>query len=123
LYFEVVLRFIHKNPVLEGLKQMNRPHVPKIGLPLIALCLDLVPIVIIWLSSLFQFSFSFFWLIAVLSPIAGLIAGVASLRRGKAQIGLIGKIIAIIAIATPLSAVAFVLIFFFGVVTGVISLM
>ena len=95
----------------------------EIGLPLIALGLDLVPIIFICLSSLFQFSLPFFWLIAVLSPIAGLMTGIASLRRGKTRIGIVGKIIAIIAIIAPLSVIAFIIIFFIGVMTGVISLM
>jgi fatty acid desaturase len=51
----------------------------EMALPLIALGLVFVPVFIIWVSSLFHFSLSFFWLIAVLSPIAGLITGVASL--------------------------------------------
>ena len=115
-----------ENQVDEAQVKNSKPaaqHKTEIGLPLIALGLGFVPILIIWVSSLFQFSLSFFWLIAVLSPIAGLIAGVASLRRGKARIGLVGKIIAIIAIIAPLSVIAFIIILFIGVITGVVSLM
>jgi ABC-type dipeptide/oligopeptide/nickel transport system permease component len=95
----------------------------EIGLPLIASGLIFVPIIIQWVSSLLHWSVSFLWLVAVLSPIAGLIAGVASLRRGKKRIGIAGMIISIIAIAAPLAVVAFYIIFFIGVMTGVISLM
>jgi len=98
-------------------------HKNEVGLSLIALGLVLAPIFIIQLSSLLHWSLSFLWLIAVLSPIAGLIVGVVSLRRGKNRIGIAGMIIAIIAITTPLAVGAFVIIFFIGAMTGVISLM
>jgi ABC-type dipeptide/oligopeptide/nickel transport system permease component len=58
-----------------------------------------------------------------LSPLAGVIAGIVSLCRGKARIGTAGMIIAIVAIGAPLAVVAFVIIFFVGAVTGMIPLM
>lgn len=98
-------------------------HKNKIGLPLFALCLDLLPVLIILLSSLVQGLSSFIILFIVFSPIAGLITGVISLSLGKGQIGILGKILAIIAIALPLAFIALIIIFYIGAVTGVISLM
>lgn len=98
-------------------------HNNEIGLPLLALGFDLVPIFLVFLNSILRGLPSYMFLLIVLSPIAGLITGVISLAKGKRRIGLTGKIISIIAIILPLSFVAFIIIFFIGVVTGVISLM
>lgn len=98
-------------------------HKNKIGLPLIAVGLDLLPILIIFLSTLVRGLSSFILLFIVLSPIAGLMMGVVSLNQGKGQIGTVGKILAIVAIALPLVLVTLIVVFFIGVTTGVISLM
>ena len=91
-------------------------------LPLIALGLDLLPLLLIFLSSTGVY-FPGFFLFVILSPIAGLITGVSALSRGTARIGTAGKIIAIIAVVIPLSFVALIIFFFVGASTGMISLM
>ena len=98
-------------------------HGNRIGLPLIALGLDLAPIPIVFLGSITRGLTALTFLFVVLFPIAGLITGVVSLARGKDRTGKIEKIIAIIAISLPLALVLFVLVFFIGAVTGLISLM
>ncbi|MCL1838236.1 MAG: hypothetical protein FWG47_02835 [Propionibacteriaceae bacterium] len=97
------------------------------GLPLIALGLDLVPVAILWLgwyrlndSGLLG---SVLLFIAAISPMAAIIMGFVYLSRGKKRTGIAGRIVAIAAIALPLALVAFVLFFFIGVATGIISLM
>ena len=94
-----------------------------IVLPLIALGLDLAPIPIVFLGSITRGLTSVPFLFVVLFPIAGLITGIFSLARGKGRIGNTGKVLAIIAISLPLTLVIFVLAFFIGAVTGLISLM
>ena len=93
----------------------------EIGLPLLALGLSLVPF-LLGISGLSLFS-SFILLLMVLSPIAGLITGVSSLKRGKRRIGLTGIVISIIAITIPIAFAALIVIFFIGVSTGMIPLM
>jgi hypothetical protein len=75
-------------------------------LPLIALGLDLYPVLIVWLSPFIPTLPSFIYLCIILSPIAGLITGVISLILGKRRIGAVGKILAIIAIVFPLALAA-----------------
>jgi len=95
----------------------------EIGLPLLALWFSVFPFLLNYLfSGVGSFS-SFLLLFLVLSPIAGLITGVSSLKRGKRRIGLIGIVISIIAIIIPLAFVALILVFYIGVATGIISLM
>jgi len=99
------------------------PQHNSIVMPLIALGLDLLLIPIVFLASLGIGVSPFFSFLAVVSPIAGLITGIGALSRGKGQIGAAGKILAITAIALPSSLVIFIIVFFIGAVTGVISLM
>ena len=76
----------------------------EIGLPLIALCLVIVPILaFLFLESLLRLDdlLAFLLLFMLLSPIAGMITGIFSLVRGKGRIGLAGKILAITAISLP----------------------
>ena len=94
-----------------------------IGLPLVALGLDLAPVLLIWLSSLGTVMSAFALMLAVMMPLAGLTTGIVALVRGKGKLGLAGKIIAIIAVALPLALVAFIIVFFIGAMTGVISFM
>ena len=94
-----------------------------IGLPLIALGLDLAPILIIFLGSIMRGLTSFTLLFTVFLPVTGLVMGVVSLTLWKDRIGKIGKVLAIIAISLPLALVIFIIVFFIGAVTGVISLM
>jgi len=95
----------------------------KIGLPLIALGLDFLPVLLVYINSLTQGAISFILLLIVALPIAGLITGIVALSQGKGKIGIVGKIIAIIAIALPVIVIALIVIFFIGVATGLISLM
>ena len=95
----------------------------KITLPVVALFLDLFPFFPIFLTSLHLEIRSFFWFVFLTAPILGLLLGVFSLTLGKKQIGTAGRIFAIIAIALPLSCIVFILIFFIGAATGLISLM
>ena len=94
-----------------------------IGLPITALGLDLAPALIIFLGSIIRGLTSVTLLFTVLFPVAGLITGIVSLTLGKDRIGKIGKILAIIAISLPLALVLSIIVFFIGVVTGLISLM
>lgn len=93
-----------------------------LALPLAALGLVLLP-VFLGLLGLAGISAPAYSLLVILSPIAGLITGVSALSQGKEHIGLAGRIIAITAIALPLAVVAFIIIFFIGAATGLISLM
>ena len=95
----------------------------EIGLPLLALGLDLAPVLIVILSSIIRGTTAFVLLFAVLLPVAGLITGIAALTLGKGRIGKPGKVLSIIAISLPLALVIFILVIFIGVVTGLISLM
>ena len=115
-----------KNKITDSQDQNSMTTIHRkneIGLPLLALGLDLIPILLVFLSSLGLGLPSFVLLFMVLSPIVGLITGVISLSRGKERIGIVGKILAITAIALPLILVIIIVIFFIGVATGVISLM
>ena len=94
-----------------------------LGLPIIALGLDLAPVLLIFLYSITRGATAFVLLFAVLFPIAGLITGIVYLSQGKGKIGSIGKILAIIAISLPLAVVLLFLVIFIGAVTGLISLM
>jgi len=98
-------------------------HKPEIALPLVALGLDLVPVLLFFLANL-NVGFSGFWLLSlILCPIAGLLMGIAALCRGKQRIGLAGKVIAIIAIGLTVSFGLVIVIFLVGAVTGVIPSM
>ncbi|MDR1804021.1 MAG: hypothetical protein LBQ94_10505 [Treponema sp.] len=92
-----------------------------LGLPIIALGLDLAPVLVFLLNSIMWSSVAL--LFVVLFPVAGLIMGIVALTLGKGKISRIGKIISIIAISLPLAVVLFVIVIFIGAVTGLISLM
>ena len=98
----------------------HRNH--KITLPLVALGLDLGPVLLIILSSL-RIGNAVFVLLFILAPAAGLITGTVALTRGKKRLGLAGMIIAIVAVALPLAFVALIISFFIGAATGMITLM
>ena len=97
-------------------------RINKIRLPLIALSLDFLPIIFVVLGLRVGLA-AVYNLLTLLLPVAGLITGVIYLSRGKDKISKLGKILAIIAIALPLSVVTFIILFFIGVTTGIISLM
>ena len=92
-----------------------------ISLPLVALGLDLFPVLMIFFSRRSISSFSLLFMLML--PVIGVIMGVSSLRRGKGRRYLAGNIIAIVAVALPVFFVVFVIVIFIGIVTGVISLM
>ena len=94
----------------------------RILLPLIALGLDFLPILMSGIMS-FGIRIPAVNLLMLLSPISGLILGIVALSKGKAHIGTIGKIIALLAVALPLAIVGLVIFFFVGAATGLISLM
>ncbi|MDR1083386.1 MAG: hypothetical protein LBP22_00635 [Deltaproteobacteria bacterium] len=95
----------------------------EIGLPIYALILDLLPVLIVFLDRYAGGRLpAFVFLVAVLAPIAGLTAGIVSLSKGKARIGLVGLILAIVAIALPLSIIGIIVLFFIGVHTGSIQM-
>lgn len=92
-----------------------------IVLPLVALVLVSIPFIFAFLNSL-GIRITMYPLFTILSPMAGCIIGIAALQK-KGRISLAGRIIAIIAVALPLSFVALIIIFFIGAATGLISLM
>jgi hypothetical protein len=98
----------------------------KIGLPLIALGLVIVPVLaFLFLVTLLKLYvlLEFMFLFMVLSPIAGMITGIVALVRGKDRIGLDGgKILAIAAISLPVIFIIIPVLFLsIGVATGSIS--
>ncbi len=97
----------------------------KITLPVIALLLDILPVFMIYLSSfsLLRGLTSVTIIATILSPVVGLILGVMALSQGKNVTGVFGRIIAIIAVALPLLFIGFIVVFFVGASTGLISLM
>lgn len=96
---------------------------PKTVLAIIALLFDLVPIVIVYLLIGSPYIGSITIMLIILSPIIGLVLGVAALSSGNTKIGTTGKVIAIMAVALPLLFMGFILLFFIGAVTGLISFM
>ena len=94
-----------------------------LGLSIIALGLDLAPVLIIFINSIMRGFTAVSLLFVVLFPVAGLIMGVVALTLGKGRICRIGKILCIIAISLPLTVVLCVIVIFIGAVTGLISLM
>lgn len=95
---------------------------PKTVLAIIALLFDLVPIVIFYLL-IGATSISSAIVLIILSPLMGIVLGVAALSSGNTKIGTTGKVIAIMAVALPLLFMGFILLFFIGAVTGLISFM
>ena len=98
----------------------------KIGLPLIALGLVIVPVLIGFFDRLFNSApfgvEAFVYLFLVLSPIAGMITGIVALVRGKGRIGLAGKVLAIAAISLPVIFIVFPILYLsIGMATGSIS--
>lgn len=95
----------------------NTPSKNGIRIPIIAIGLDLLPFLLGFLSVLLPGQTSFVFLLMILSPIAGMIMGIASLFQRKGHIGIAGKILAIIAIIIPLAMVAII---FFVVMPAII---
>jgi hypothetical protein len=115
-------KFNDKQQDLNSKIEIQRKN--KISLPALALILDFSPILFILLSSLLgDFMSTFALLSIVLFPAAGVITGVSALTKGKATISPNEKAVAVIAVVLPLIPVALTIIFYFGAVTGWISLM
>jgi hypothetical protein len=95
----------------------------EIGLPLIALTLDIVPVLYLVFTASGSGAGGLATLFTILLPLAGIVTGVTALGRGKDRIGTSGKILAIIAIVLPLIPVALIIVLAIGAMTGVISLM
>ena len=95
----------------------------RLALSFLALGLSLLPFFLLFISSLGVILSGFFLTIMLLSPIVGIIVGVAALAQPASPLGVLGKVLAIIAIAIPLCLIFFILIIFIGAVTGLISFM
>jgi len=94
-----------------------------IVLPLIALGFDVVSVILFFIASTGLPFSNIIIIFALLLPIAGIITGVIALCRGKRRNGIFGMIIAIVAIALPLSVIVFIGVIFIGIVTGAIAFM
>jgi len=95
----------------------------RLRLPLLALGFDILPIIIINISSYFYVLQSFTLLFMIVSPVAGVVTGVAYLARGRARTCEKGRFIAAAAVALPVICFAFIILFYVGVSTGLIILM
>ena len=84
----------------------------KIGLPLLALTLVIIPALLALLNMLGLYLPPFAALIMIISPIIGLVLGIMALDKKDGQIGKARKILATTAIAIPLIFVAIILIIF-----------
>ncbi len=102
---------------------INENSKKEIALPVIAAILSSSSILLFLISLSFGVLPSFVVLLMVLLPIIGFIMGIVALCRGKKRIGIIGMILAIIAILIPASVVSLIIILFIGVVTNLIPLM
>ncbi|MDR2589683.1 MAG: hypothetical protein LBC71_01660 [Oscillospiraceae bacterium] len=91
----------------------------EIILPIISFLLS-SSIIVLFFGSLLL---GYVMLFMVLLPIAGLVTGIESLRRGKKRIGVAGMILSIIAVAIPAAIVFFIIVLFVGASTGLIYLM
>ncbi|MDR0489159.1 MAG: hypothetical protein LBG99_07180 [Propionibacteriaceae bacterium] len=100
------------------------PKLQGVGLPLLALGLVFLPVlvgyIVTWMG---VYITGVVLLITMVGPIAGLIIGAICLSRAKNRIGVVGVILAAIAVAIPVIIIVFVLFFFIGAYTGLISLM
>ncbi|MDR0489311.1 MAG: hypothetical protein LBG99_07980 [Propionibacteriaceae bacterium] len=93
----------------------------RLALPLLGFLLGVVGIVIGYLALWQNWDFyGLILLITMLSALAGVILGFLCLRR-KDQIGTSGVALSVAAIAIPAITVVFLLVFFIGNITGVIS--
>ena len=92
---------------------------PQVALPIIAILIEIFPFIF---SLVGRFT-SLALLMMLILPVVGFILGVVSLRKGKAKTGMVGKIIAIVAVALPALWIGAIIIFFVGANTGMIALM
>lgn len=101
----------------------NTQQKKKITLPLIAVCLSFLPIVMFSLQATSEINIPLLSLWVILAPIAGCVTGIYLLGQKKASLSLGGKMLALLAIAAPLTVVGAILALFIGVATGNISFM
>ena len=93
-----------------------------IAWPIIAVALALLPVLIFFLSVI-RANLPFDTIAFVLlSPIVGLVLGIAILSRGKARVSLAGRVLSIIAVIIPLSYLAYVVVIMISLQTGAISI-
>ena len=94
---------------------VNVSQKPEITLPVISVILDLLPVLFAFLgsflNSITNYAFAELFLISLFAPIIGVITGIISLCQGIRRIGVIGVVLAVIAIAAPF-------IFVFSVIIG-----
>ena len=76
------------------------PQKKNITLPVIAIILDFSPVLFSFLASLSTMFLSLF-LISILAPVIGIITGIIALCQGRKRIGIIGTVLAVIAISAP----------------------
>lgn len=88
-------------------------------LPYIALVIALiVPIVAGFIGANVKWAQNFFYSVAMLSPVAGMLTAIVALCLGKKRIGGIGILISIIVIALPLSGLAAIVVLLFALTGG-----
>jgi chromate transport protein ChrA len=90
--------------------------------PLVSISLVVVPILLLS-SGWTPFLFSPVLLVLLLSPFVGMAIGILALTKGKKQIGIVGMVIAIVAIVLPSAAILAIVVALVGVTTGMIPLM
>lgn len=95
----------------------------KVWMPILALFFSVgLPTLLFFVSSeILRDLLEVLLLMFLISPVVGFFLGVTSLAMGKKQIGRVGKVIAIIAIAVPISFVLFIVLAF--TTPGLINLM
>lgn len=91
----------------------------RVALPIAALSLEIFPFLFLGLFT----GSGFIMLLTMSCPVVGLVLGILSLCMKKPQIGLAGKIIAIVAVSIPVLLIGAIMVFFVGASTGVIPLM
>ena len=90
----------------------------KIGMPLLALVLYLVPVFLLYLSTIGYKLTSITILLCIALPIFGLLLGVSSFAGGKEELGTSGMILAILAVAIPMITIALIPLYFMYAVSG-----
>ena len=91
--------------------------------PLLALGLVLLPVLIMYAGQHMYRATSVLLLLCIALPIIGFNIGLQSLFAMKGKRNFAGKLIAVTAVTLPSAAVLFVVVFFIGATTGIISLM
>ena len=99
-------------------------RIRNLGMPLAALCLSILPFVLLALQGPIGYRMSAITILFIVCmPIAGVVMGFSSLGEGRSQIGIVGVVISLVAVALPIITVVSGVLFFAGAATGVIRLM